>query len=292
MSSIGGCRGESNESFPSDVGNEKLLSIIIPSFRDHRILEAISSIRAFSDLPVVRVIVVDGGSPPGLVSAMRAVLSDDDVLVSEPDEGIFDALNKGLDRVTTPYLGWIGTDDLLTGQVRASEVVAALEDADIFMTNLAFVDGDYIVRITHAWPSTKGLSAVGLHNPHYATFGRAELLQAERFDASDLTADISYFLRIFTRARRVAWTSKVGTLQSVGGFSNRSRKIVLKRNLRVLATYRAHANLPVAIVGVTLKLAYKSTVRLRYLLRPVHWPSRYPDAQNARLAGRNVLPSE
>jgi preprotein translocase subunit SecA len=68
---------------------------------------------------------------------LRAAVQHGDILVSEPDGGIFDALNKGLDRVETEYMGWLGSDDLFTGQVKASDVIAALAGHDVFVTGLA-----------------------------------------------------------------------------------------------------------------------------------------------------------
>ena len=44
------------------MANNKQLSIIIPSFRDDRIVDTIASVRLFDDLDTVRVVIIDGGS--------------------------------------------------------------------------------------------------------------------------------------------------------------------------------------------------------------------------------------
>lgn len=82
-----------------DGGHQKNLSIIIPSFNDLRILRAIESVRRFDDVGQASIVVVDGGSKPEVVAKIAEYLTADDILISEPDKGIFDALNKVLQRV-------------------------------------------------------------------------------------------------------------------------------------------------------------------------------------------------
>ncbi len=253
------------------------LSIILPSFRDARILEAIASVRAFDDIGTTQIIVIDGGSPQGLIDKIGTALLPQDTLVSESDRGIFDALNKGLERVRTPYVGWIGSDDLYTGAIRASDVVRQLEQHDLFIAALFIVRDTRIVRKTHAWPSAHGLARIGLHNPHYSTFGRFSLLGSERFDVADVGADIDYFLRILGRNPRISSTNKVALLQAEGGFSNSSVRKTLSVNRHVYKAYRRRTNFLGAAVSVALKLAYKVGSTGYYRCRPLYWPQIFPE---------------
>ncbi|WP_395613882.1 glycosyltransferase [Allosphingosinicella sp.] len=268
------------------MNSAKRLSIIVPSFRDERILEAIASIRAIDDVSAIRIVVIDGGSPEPLVARIAAVLTDDDILVSERDKGIFDGLNKGLDQVDTDYMGWLGSDDLYSGEVKASEVIGQLEDADLYITSMAFFRGDRIRRITHSWPASKGLVTLGLHNPHYGTFGRSGLLKSERFAIDDPISDQIYFFRIFDKKPRVAWTKKVGILAGEGGFSNSSYGKALALNRLVFTAIRRHRNIFAAIVGVAAKVGYKGSMRLWFKLRRITWPQRFPIAHRAMLQAR------
>lgn len=255
---------------------DKQLSIIIPSFRDERIAQTIASVRLFDDAANVRLVIVDGGSGEGLLETIRPLLQAGDVLVSEPDKGIFDALNKGLERCTTPYLGWLGSDDLYTDAIKSSEVVRALADHDLFVTSLYMVDGPRVVRKTHSRPSALGLARWGLHNPHYATFGRTGLLASERFETTEISADIDYFLRIFARHPRVAWSPKVGLLQAVGGFSNSGWRKSVEVNRNVFQSYRKRSNALTAALSVGVKVGYKVAGAIMYRLRPNNWHEQFP----------------
>jgi glycosyltransferase len=245
---------------------DKLLSIIIPSFRDPRILETIASVRVFDDLGTVRLVIIDGGSGDDLVEAIRERLNDDDILISEPDRGIFDALNKGLDRVTTPLMGWIGSDDLYSVGAKSSKVVRALADHDLYVMDLLVVRGSRVRRRTHSWPSAAGLVKWGLHNPHYSTFGRSELLARYRFRLDLLGSDICYFLEVFGNRPRVLHDPTVGVLMAEGGFSSAGYKKIARINRQLFQSYRRQGNAFTAAAALAMKMGYKIAGLLQYKL--------------------------
>lgn len=235
----------------------KRLGIILPSYNDIRITEAIASIRRFDDVGSVKLFVIDGGSTPEVCAAIRPLMRPDDVFISERDKGIFDALNKGLDVCDTEYIGWLGSDDIYTGQVPASMVICALTDHDVFVANTAMFSDRRVRRLTHSRPSSMGLVRFGLHNPHYSSFGRASLFRSQRFDLGLLAADIAYFIEIFSTHPRVLSSPRVATLQAEGGFSNRSYKRILRINAQLFSVYARRTNALVALLSLLVKLGYK-----------------------------------
>ncbi len=246
------------------------LSIILPSFNDPRISEAIESVRRFDDVDIVKLVVIDGGSRPEVVSLIRGLLRPDDYFVSEKDQGIFDGLNKGLEAVDTDYMGWLGSDDIFSGAVKASDVVAALETGELFVAATALFSGDRVKRINYGWGAARGLTRFGLHNPHFSTFGRSALLKSERFLlTSKGCADIDYFLRIMAKDPSVASTLKVSTLMREGGFSTLSFAHNLKINLGNYGSYRRFNGPILAAVAIALKLGSKVMGLVRCRLRPV-----------------------
>ncbi len=244
------------------------LAIILPSFNDARIAEAIASVRRFDDINTVHLIVIDGGSKPDVVEIIKRSIRPGDHFTSERDHGIFDALNKGLDACDNEFIGWLGSDDVFTGQFLASDVVHTLESNDLFVATGAMVRNGRITRVTHSLPSKWRLARFGLHNPHYATFGRASLLKTERFALDNIGADIEYFINIFDRCPRVAVTRLIGTLQGADGFSNASKTKILKVNRAVFSTYAARTNPMVATLAVAIKLGYKALSTLYFKMAP------------------------
>jgi len=242
----------------------KLLSIIIPSFNDPRIERAIKSVNAFDDLGVVKIIVVDSGSTPEVQKSIKDNLRLSDIFISEKDEGIFDGFNKGLNLVDTIYTGWVGSDDLFTGEVMASEVVSALENYDLFVTSVFFFDGDSVTRKTPSWPSRFGLMRFGLHNPHFGTFGRSKLLKSEFFNLLYKASDIDYFIKIFNKSPKILTSSKVSVLQAEGGFSNRSLGGIIKLNFECIDIFSSYYYM--ATLAVINKVLIKAIYKLYYKL--------------------------
>ena len=221
------------------------------------------------DLNTAKIIIIDGGSDRILLAQIRALLREEDLLITEKDKGIFDALNKGLESVDTDFLGWLGSDDLFTGKITTSNILYELQDCDLYVADLMVFTGSYISRRTSSWPCSVGLNYLGLHNPHFATFGRATLFKQYKFDLDIYGADIDYFLKIFRLKPRVKRTSMVGVLQEAGGFSNRDYKRVLRANLQLYRVYTKYLPPFLGWVPIVIKLLYKIYGVTRYKI----WPS-------------------
>ena len=247
------------------TGNKRI-SIILPSYNDTRIERAIKSVRRFDDTNIVKLIIIDGGSNDDVTNLIQSLVTDDDVFITEPDKGIFDALNKGLERCDTDYIGWLGSDDLFTTEVLASEVAGELENCDLLVANLKFFHDGYVTRLTHSRPSGLGLMMLGLHNPHYATFGRASLLKSERFRLDLRGSDIEYFIKIFDRKPCVRTLDAVSTLQGEGGFSNNSGTNILRTNMELVSIFAEHSNWVLAPLAIIVKLNYKLLSKIYYMI--------------------------
>lgn len=246
----------------------KQITIILPSFRDMRIVDAIASVRAFDDIDASRIVIVDGGSGQDFLELVAPLLQPDDVLISEPDRGIFDALNKGLDLVETSYVGWLGCDDVYAADAKSSKVVAALEAHDLYVMDMAIVRDGCIRRRTHSWPSSVGLVRWGLHNPHYSTFGRRELLCKHRFRLDIRGSDIAYFLDVFRESPKVLCDRDIGMLMAEGGYSSSGYRQMASTNLELFRSYRDAAGPLRAICALSIKVGYKVLALLQYKLLP------------------------
>jgi glycosyltransferase len=247
---------------------KKLLSIILPSYQDDRIANAIQSIRRFDDQGCVKIIVIDGGSDNKIICKIQSLLSIDDILIAEPDKGIFDGLNKGLDISDTEFIGWLGSDDEFTGQVLSSDVIKNLKKYDMFVANCVVFKGDRVRRLTHAFPSTIGLVRLGLHNPHFSTFGKACLFKSIRFNLNLMGSDIEYFIKIFSNKPSVKHTSLVSTMQAEGGYSSKSNLKILRINYELIRVYSNASNPVIAVFAVVVKLSYKLLSTLHYKIFP------------------------
>ena len=98
-------------------------------------------------------IIVDGGSTDGTLEIIRKYGPRLAKVVSEPDAGIYDGMNKGLKLVTGDIVGLLNADDIYAGPEILAKVIATLtaNDADSCYGDLVYVDQGNINRIVRCW---------------------------------------------------------------------------------------------------------------------------------------------
>ncbi len=89
------------------------ISIITPSFNSFEFLERVILSVLSQGYPNLEYIIIDGGSTDGTIEIIKKYAAQLAWWVSEPDSGMYHALNKGFARATGEVMAWINADDLL-----------------------------------------------------------------------------------------------------------------------------------------------------------------------------------
>ena len=89
------------------------ISLVTPVYNSAPYLEATIRSVLSQEYPNLEYIIIDGGSTDGSVEIIRKYESQVHAWVSEPDRGMYDAINKGFARSTGEVMGWISATDLL-----------------------------------------------------------------------------------------------------------------------------------------------------------------------------------
>lgn len=101
----------------------KKVSIITVSYNSvATIRDTIESVLS-QRYPNIEYIVVDGGSTDGTMSVVEEYREKIDVILSEPDEGIYDAMNKGITLATGEYVGFLNSDDMFSDSGVITDIV-------------------------------------------------------------------------------------------------------------------------------------------------------------------------
>ena len=132
------------------------ISIITSCYnRVSTIRGAIESVLA-QDYPDIEYIIVDGASTDGSVEVIRDAIEghEDKVkFISEPDHGMYEAINKGIRMATGDYIGLVHSDDFLYSAHTISDIVRRLEKthADFLYGDGLFVNAENTDKVVRKW---------------------------------------------------------------------------------------------------------------------------------------------
>lgn len=209
------------------------ISVITACYNCHAVLQtALASVGRQDDVDVEHVI-VDGGSKDGTVDGIRSWAAKRFDLVkwsSEPDRGLYDALNKGIERATGNIVGVLHADDFFISSNVLAQVAVAFEDptVDCVFGDVRFVreaDLEKTVRYYRAKHFRPWMLRFGFMPPHPSFFVRRELFERFGNYKTDyrIAADYELLVRFLWRHRiRYRYLDLATTRMRLGGLSTRS----------------------------------------------------------------------
>lgn len=194
-------------------------------------------------------------------------------VVSEPDEGIYDAMNKGLRMATGEVVGFINSDDFYSAPDVLEKVSGAFSDpaVDACYGDLCYVKRDdtrSVVRYWRSSPFAPGLFGQGWCPPHPTLFIRKRIYDAHGgFDVRyRIAADVELMARMLEVHRiRTRYLPEVLVNMRMGGTTNRSLSNIVIQNREVWRALRAHGLRPSLISFAGGKLLSRG---IQYLSRP------------------------
>lgn len=224
------------------------ISVITACFNSEATIgEAIATLKR-QDWPAIEHVVVDGASKDKTVEIARKTLGTQDVLISEPDQGIYDALNKGIQHASGDIVGFLHSDDLLAHDHVLTKIAACFDNLDVGAVygDLQYVQAENTANVIRHWKSgqfTAGKLKKGWMPPHPTFFMRRELYQAlGGFDLRyRIAGDYDALLRYLGSGKvHVEYVPDVLVKMRVGGASNGSVKQILRKSKEDIAAMRSN----------------------------------------------------
>jgi glycosyltransferase involved in cell wall biosynthesis len=180
-------------------------------------------------------IVIDGGSNDGTAAWLEARRAQIATLVSEPDQGVYDAMNKGVARARGEWVYFLGADDRLAGDMVLSETINWMKktESGVVVGEAAFDDG----RIYKLRSNVNAIARNFVH--HQGAFYRRTLFdENDRFDVSlRVQADYDFNVRLWKgRVRFKPIPLRIAAC-GTGGISDGGRWRVYREEITVRHRY-------------------------------------------------------
>lgn len=180
----------------------------------------------------IEYIIIDGNSTDGTLDVIKKYHHHIAKIISEPDNGIYDAMNKGLNLATGDIIGFLNSDDFYAND-RVIEKVTDIFmkfDVDSCYGDLQYVSKNDTNRVIRYWKSYDywhGKFKYGWAPPHPTFFVKREIYDKYGYFNTDfrIAADYELMLRFLEKHRiSTYYIPEVLIKMRLGGASNRSLK--------------------------------------------------------------------
>jgi glycosyltransferase involved in cell wall biosynthesis len=211
-------------------------------------------------------IIVDGGSKDGTLGIIGEYQGRIARVISEPDEGLYDAMNKGIRAATGEIIGILNSDDFFEARDVLADVAdafAASPDTDIVFGDVVFVrpgDLDAVVRHYSSRRFRRWKLRFGWMPPHPATFVRSGVYDRCGGYCLDykIAADYEMFVRWLLRYRlNFRRMDRVIVRMRTGGASTAGLRSSLVLNSEIVRACRengVYTNLALVLSKLPFKL--------------------------------------
>lgn len=218
--------------------------------------------------PMVEYIVIDGFSTDGTLQILESYKSKLDVLISEPDQGIYDALNKGILHSSGDIIGFLHADDLFESSNILEKIANAFDIPEIEAVygDLVYVHKNDTLKIVRYWKSCafyEKLLHKGWMPPHPTLYIKRSVY--ERLGMFNtlyrIAADYDLVLRFFGKGKLYSsYIPEVMVRMRNGGISNKSITTIIQKSLEDISTLRQNE------IGGLLILIRKNLCKLKHFI--------------------------
>ena len=188
-------------------------------------------------------IIIDGMSTDGTLSLIEKYKDVISRSVSEKDNGIYDAYNKGVQFASGDYVVFLGADDSFYNNTvlgKVAEWISEENMPDLLSTSIYYIDKGwaYIEKrsVLHGWE--EGVKNKRPMVPHQGLYAKRELLLEHPFDTRyEICADLDFYAYCCSKNKRIVYKDRVTAYFSRLGISSRNELKTKKEEQKVLSAF-------------------------------------------------------
>lgn len=188
----------------------------------------------------IEYIVIDGASTDGTLQVIERYKDQISKIVSEPDKGIYDAMNKGLALATGDYVLFMNSGDEIYDQHTVEDVFATAPGADIYYGETEMYNDNWenLGRRRHEAPEEFDWTSFkyGMNISHQAIYIRRSIITP--YDLTyKYSADIDWIIKAAKKASNIVNVHRYVAKYLVGGMSKKKHRESLKERFKIFTKY-------------------------------------------------------
>lgn len=187
--------------------------------------------------PNIEYIIIDGASTDGTLAIIKQYENRIAPIITEKDEGIYDAMNKGLAVAIGDYVLFMNSGDELYANDTVANVFASADDADIYYGETEMINSEVqsLGRRRHKAPEQLTLHSFkyGMSVSHQAIYIKRSLTGPYN-RKYQLSSDIDWILSAVKKAKKIVNVNQFVAKYLVGGMSKKRHRQSLKERFAIM----------------------------------------------------------
>jgi glycosyltransferase involved in cell wall biosynthesis len=201
-----------------------LISIVTVVFNAEKYLEDTIKSVINQTYENIEYIIIDGGSTDGTIDIIKKYKDKIDYWISEKDNGIYDAMNKGFDRASGEWINFMNAGDKFYENKTCNSVFKDNKDFD----NVDVIYGDLIVDYGkfQRFEKARSIGSMwkGMVFSHQSSFIRSEYHKEYKYSLNyNIAGDFEFFYNTFKKNKKFKYINNIISIMDVNGLSDGNR---------------------------------------------------------------------
>ena len=233
-----------NTNFPHSKKTQFLISIITVCFNSEMTIKKTIESVLFQNYTFFEYIIIDGASKDQTLNIINQFNIDSRIkVVSEPDEGIYDAINKGIKLSNGEIIAILNSDDFYSNESVLSKIVSGfINEIDLVYSDICFINKKgKMTRLFSSKYFHKFFFYFGMMPPHPSIFVRKTIYEnmGGYKTSYQIASDFDYFLRVFLFSDyNTKYLPILSVIMNEGGASNGTLNRRITLNKEILKSFK------------------------------------------------------
>ena len=209
-------------------------------------------------------IIIDGGSTDNTINIINQYNFKNKKFISEKDNGIYDAMNKGISIATGDILTILNADDIYHNDTTISEVVKLIKESpseNIYIGNVVFFKNNNFRNISRIYTAKffkKWMLNIGVMPPHPSTFIKKEIYKIYKYNVTyKIASDFEFFLRLFKiNNYNFKYLDLIIVRMRAGGISGKNILSYLISSIEINKAFKSN-KLSISYLSILARIPFK-----------------------------------